>query len=116
MAPDRLAALDRGQADAAAGAVHQQRLAGMQVGPPAQRAVGRAVGDGETGGGDVVHVVRQRHHVVGAGHRLLGEGAVTDHGQHALARLEAAHAGAARPRSRRRARAPGVNGSVGFSW
>ena len=52
----------------------------------------RAVGDGEAGRGHVVDIVGQQHHVVGARHRLLGEGAVGDHGQHPLPRLQAAHA------------------------
>ena len=90
----RLAALDRGQADAAARAMHEKRLAGMEVGAPAQGAMGGAVGDGEAGRGDVVHVVGQEDDVVGPGDGLLGEGAMVDDGQHALARLEPAHAGA----------------------
>ena len=77
--------------------------------------MGGAVGDGEAGRGDVVHVVGQEHHIVGPGDRLLGEGTVIDHGQHALARLEAAHTGADGLDLAGELQ-PGVKGSVGFSW
>ena len=88
---------------------------GMQAGAPAQGAVRRAVGDGEPGGGHVVHVVGQRDHVLGARHRLLGEGAVGDHGQYPLPALQPrtpAPTASISPASSR----PGVNGKDGFSW
>ena len=75
-----------------AGAVDQQRLARVQVGAPAQGAMGRAVGDREAGGRRVVHVVGQRDDVVRAGDRLLGEAAVVDEGQDPLPGLEAGDA------------------------
>ena len=55
---DRLAALDGGQADAAAGAVDEQHLARVQISAPAQCAVRRAVRYREARGGDLVDVVR----------------------------------------------------------
>ena len=58
--------------------------------------MGRAVGDGETGGGDLVHLVRERHHVLGARDGLLGERAMIHHRQHPLPAREATHAGAHR--------------------
>ena len=54
--------------------------------------MGRAVGDGEAGGRDLVDVVGERHHVVGARHGLLGEAATIQHCQDALPDAQAADA------------------------
>ena len=91
----RLAALDRREADAAGRTVDDQRLARVQVGPPAQGAIGRAVGDREAGGGRVVH--RRR----AAGRRrprgrppASAKPPRSRTAMHPLARLEAGDAGA----------------------
>ena len=46
----QLAELDRGEAGAARGAEHRQRLAALQAGAILQRVIGRAVGDDQAGG------------------------------------------------------------------
>ena len=82
---ERPAALDGGEADAAGRAVHHQGLARLQAGRPAQRAIGRTVGDREAGGGGSSIESGRRTTFARAGHDRLGEAAVTGR-RHAPAR------------------------------
>ena len=87
---ERLADLDRGKADAAGGAEHEQRLAGAQRAAVAQRMVRSPVGEEERRPGDEIHALRQRQQPRGLGLHLFGEGAVGGEGDDLVARLEAA--------------------------
>ena len=111
----RLAALDGGQADAAAGAVNEQHLARTQISPPAQGAVRRAVRHREARGGDLVDVVRQCDHVLRQRHRLLGKApwltTASTLWPTARPRTPAPTASICPASSK-----PGVNGRFGFSW
>ncbi len=90
----RLGDLDRSQSHAAGGAEHEHPLARLQPAAPGEGAVGRAVGDGESRGGDEIHAVGDAVDAVGLGDDLLGEAAAPDRGEHAVAALEMRHAGA----------------------
>ena len=79
-------------------------LARLQVGAPDQRAIGRAIGDGEAGGGGEIHRLGDGEDVGLARQHLLGEAAMIEQGQHPLARLDPADA-----RARRRATRPATS-------
>ena len=108
-----LADLDRGEADAAGRAQHQQRLARLEPTLPADRHVARDVGDGEGAGLGEAHAVGIGEGLRLRRHRVLGEAAIGQDRHHPIARLEARHvrpagrdhAGGLQPRAERQRRA-----------
>src|SRR6202043_3119197 len=90
----RLGDLDRGQSDAAGSAEHQHPFARLQPGAPSEGAVGCAIGDGETRGGDKIHAVGDAVDAVGLGDDFLGKAAAPDRGEHAVTALQMRDAGA----------------------
>src|SRR5262249_14985995 len=89
---ERLADLDRGDADAAGGAEDQQRLAGDQLAAIAQRVIGCGIGEAERGGGVEVHAARQRQQPPCLGLHFLRERAVGGDRHHAVADRHVRHA------------------------
>ena len=86
--PQELAELDRHQADAAPGAMHQEGLAGAERAALHQPVVTGAVGDGE--GGAVLEAHALGHGIDGrrGRHHLLGEATVAVVGKHPVARTQ----------------------------
>jgi len=82
---EQLADLDGGEADAAAGAMHQQRLPGLQPGAVDQRVMGGAVGGAERGALGKAEAGRQRHRLLGRDHDLLGIAALAQRHHHLVA-------------------------------
>ena len=90
------AELDGGHADAAGRAVDEQPLADGQAGLGEERVVGGGEDLGDAARGGPVELVGDRHRGALVHDRVLGLAAAGDDRHHAVARLEAADAAAAR--------------------
>ena len=80
---ERLADLDRRQADSAGRAQHQERFPRLQMAAMGQRKMRGAVGDRERRGGHKIHGVGDWHHGRSVEHDLFGiAAAAAQHRQH----------------------------------
>src|SRR5436190_30578 len=88
---ERLADFDRREPDAARRAEHQQRLAGLETGPVAQRVIRRAIGQEKRGTGGKIHPGRKRNEPMGLRFDFLGERAVGGERDDLVAGLDVLH-------------------------
>ena len=109
-----LADLDRGKPDAAAGAVHQQHLAGLKPAAIDQRVIGGAVGGQKRRALGIVERRRQRYELRRRDDGLIGIGAVPHLDDHLVADSDTLGAPSTSTTSPA-ASTPGVNGSGGLS-
>jgi len=87
--PHRLADLDRGEADAAGRAEHEQPFAWAQMGAQVERRVRSAIGNRKRRGDVEIHAVGNREGERRGADDLLREGAVVEHDDHARAGRDA---------------------------
>ena len=108
--------LDRGDADAAGGAVDQHPVARLQPAALQQRVIGGVMRAAEHGGLLDAHAVGHGVAILGAGIAELREGAEPVAAHDPVAELEAASPRRRPRRSRRPPRCPGMKGGSGRNW
>ena len=87
-----LADLDCGEAGAARGAEHDERLAGFELAALPQAIKRGGIGHGEAGGAVEIEIVRKLHQLLGAGGEAFARRAPAGGAHHAVAGSKIRHA------------------------